>query len=89
MGFGEQIVTFATRLPETRGRLDPVINSFLVRVDDRWDRQPQPFSVNIASEVPEEMRSGCPLSRFPLTARGKSRLRPAYGQSPMDIAGYD
>jgi peptide/nickel transport system substrate-binding protein len=40
VGFGEQIVTFASRLPETRGRLDPVINSFLVRVDDRWDRHP-------------------------------------------------
>ncbi len=38
IGFGEQIVTFATRLPQTRNRLDPVINAFLVRVDDRWDR---------------------------------------------------
>jgi peptide/nickel transport system substrate-binding protein len=40
IGFGEQIVTFGTRLPETRGRLDPIINAYLVRIDDRWDRSP-------------------------------------------------
>jgi peptide/nickel transport system substrate-binding protein len=40
VGFGEQIVTFASRLPETRGRLDPVINGFLVRSDDRWQNHP-------------------------------------------------
>jgi peptide/nickel transport system substrate-binding protein len=49
IGFGEQIVTFATRLPETRGRLDPIINGFLVRVDDRWDRHPY-----LAERVPTQ-----------------------------------
>ncbi len=42
-------MTFATRLPETRGRLDPVINGFLVRVDDRWDRHPY-----LAERVPTQ-----------------------------------
>jgi peptide/nickel transport system substrate-binding protein len=49
VGFGEQIVTFASRLPETRGRLDPVINAFLVRIDDRWD--PIPY---LAERIPSQ-----------------------------------
>src|SRR5690349_13254987 len=49
VGFGEQIITFGSRLVETRGRLDPVINAYLVRTDDRAVNHPY-----LAERIPRQ-----------------------------------
>jgi peptide/nickel transport system substrate-binding protein len=49
VGFGEQIITFGSRLVETRGRLDPVINAYLVRTDDRAVNHPY-----LAERIPSQ-----------------------------------